>query len=473
MSGAIIYMQKDLSLSVWQEEFIISSLSFFSIVGALMGGQIAAKRGRKFTMMLASALFFLGTLTMVISRLYAVIIAGRLLLGIATGLGQLLGPLYVAELAPKRMRGRLVALTEISTNSGIVVGYLVAWLFYFLHDDDEAWRLMIALGCVPALLLFVGLQLMPESPRWLLEQDRRAEARAVLSKLSEYSLSSSVRDSLLDAHMAGITESIGAEDRACKPQWKRIVCPCIWRPSLIVRKSLVIGVGVAFLQQATGSDAIVYYTPLMLADVMGDSHNDTILLYTTLMGVAKLFFIFVAVFLLDRVGRRPLLLASSGLMTLALAGYTLSCLGGRPVGVTIFLQCLYVSAFSIGWGPICWVMVSEIFPLGIRSRGMALALCVNRLTAGVVAMCFLSMRDAMTPTGAWVVFVGISVLAAMFVWRYVPETKGKSLEDITADLFRSGYMVIEDREQLDEESSGDDAETSEDASEEPEKRTVL
>ncbi len=177
---------------------------------------------------------------------------------------------------------------------------------------------------------------------------------------------------------------------------------------------------------------MVYYTPLSFRDL--GLNNEKILLCTTVMGVSKLFFIFIAMALLDRIGRRTLLLTSSALMILALFGLILSFLMGRPPGFTIFLQCFYVSAFSVGWGPICWVMISEIFPLQIRSRGMAVSTCINRITAGFVALFFLSIKDVLGPIGTWLMFTTVAVCALVFVYKCVPETKNKTLEEITNSL---------------------------------------
>ena len=209
----------------------------------------------------------------------------------------------------------------------------------------------------------------------------------------------------------------------------------MFKPSPIVQRALAVGCLIGFFQQSTGIDAVVYYTPLTFRSIGLDDRS--VLLFTSLMGTSKLFFIFVAMALLDRVGRRPLLLVSSALMTLALCGLILSTLT-QSAGVAIFLQCAYVGAFSIGWGPwfvgsclwcvlelcivllSCWVMISEIFPLQIRSRGMAVATCVNRLTAGVVTLCFLSVSDLLTPAGSWSLFTVFSGLAFVFAYKYVP-----------------------------------------------------
>eukprot|EP01084_Bolivina_argentea_P087486 158018_1 len=475
MSGAIVYMERDLALTKWDEEIIIASLSFFSIIGALIGGQLAASYGRKKTIGISALLFFIGSIIMVITKWFSFIVFGRILLGIATGIGLLIAPLYTAELSPAQMRGKLVTLAEISINSGILFGYFIAWIFYFKHDD-EAWRLMILFGCIPSILLFLALIIMPESPRWLIENNQINKAREILIKISDNlnsdSLSnydSNINESTVELKIKNIQKTIKLEMQQGKSSWNEVLFPCIYKPPLVIQKSLLVGCGIAFFQQSTGIDAVVYYTPLTFRDL--GLNDQKILLCTTFMGISKLFFIFIAMWLLDKIGRRTLLLTSSILMIIALIGLIISFLIGRPPGFTIFLQCFYVSAFSIGWGPICWVMISEIFPLQIRSRGMAVSTCINRLTAGFVALFFLSIKDLLTPIGTWSMFLIVSIFALIFVYKKVPETKNKTLEEITNSLIYGGERLnITDNEinmanivnniQLNEENNQDSNDSS-------------
>eukprot|EP00486_Rosalina_sp_Unknown_P007806 CAMPEP_0201588036 /NCGR_PEP_ID=MMETSP0190_2-20130828/150861_1 /ASSEMBLY_ACC=CAM_ASM_000263 /TAXON_ID=37353 /ORGANISM="Rosalina sp." /LENGTH=315 /DNA_ID=CAMNT_0048039433 /DNA_START=256 /DNA_END=1203 /DNA_ORIENTATION=- len=284
---------------------------------------------------------------------------------------------------------------------------------------------------------------MPESPRWLVEHGKLVKAREVLMRVHG---DENIRESEIEGKIKEIQATIALEMREGTASWGEVLLPCVYKPSLILRKALIVGCGIAAFQQATGIDAVVYYTPLTFRDLGLD--DQMILLCTTFMGMSKVFFIFVAMALLDRVGRRPLLLLSSVLMTIALFGLCISFLVGRPAGFTIFLQCFYVSAFSLGWGPCCWVMISEIFPLQIRSRGMAVSTCMNRLTAGFVALFFLSIKELLTPIGTWILFGCISIVALLFVYKYVPETKNKTLEEITNSLLRGvSHLSIPDTEQ--------------------------
>eukprot|EP01083_Nonionella_stella_P036685 100105_1 len=444
ISGALVYMEKDLLLSHWDEEVIVAALPLFSIAGCLLSGQLAASYGRKKTIAVAAVLFFTGSVVMASTKVFAIIVFGRILLGMGTGLALVIGPLYTAELSPSYMRGKLVSLNEISINSGILFGYFIAWIFYFIHDN-EAWRIMLLIGCIPALVLFCGMLIMPESPRWLVEHGQIEKARTVLQKISVHDDSHHTRD--VDTKIQDIQKTIALERRQGEASWLDLLLPCVYKPAPMIRKALIIASGVACFQQATGVDAVTYYTPFVFREL--GLTDEKVLLATTIMGVTKLLFIFIAMALLDRVGRRPLLLVSSVGMIVALCGMVMSFLIGRPAGFTIVLQCSYVAVFSLGWGPICWVMISEIFPLQIRSKGMAVATCANRLTAGLVSLFFLSMEDVLTPIGTWILFLIVSVFALVFVYRLVPETKNKTLEQITNDLmFGTKHQVVPDSDNI-------------------------
>ena len=281
MSGAIVYMERDLQLTKWDEEVIVASLSFFSIIGALMGGQLAASYGRKKTIAISAFLFFIGSIIMVMTKIFGIIVLGRILLGIATGLGLLIAPLYTAEISPPSMRGKLVALAEISINCGILFGYFIAWIFYFMHDD-EAWRIMILFGCIPSILLFIGMLIMPESPRWLVEHNKLVKAREVLMRVHS---DENMRESEIEGKIKEIQNIITLEMREGKASWGEVILPCIYKPSPILQKALIVGCGIAAFQQATGIDAVVYYTPLTFRDLGLD--DQMILLCTISLVIFK------------------------------------------------------------------------------------------------------------------------------------------------------------------------------------------
>eukprot|EP01083_Nonionella_stella_P142400 440515_1 len=432
MSGAIVYMEHDLGLSQWRKEIIISSLNLFSILGCLLGGHISQVIGRRKTIVISAIVFFIGALLIAATKIYGVIVFGRILLGIASGIGLVIAPLYTAELSPPDIRGKLVTFAEIAINGGILFGYFIAWMFVGLHNDDAAWRIMISFGTVPAIILFVGVLIMPESPRWLIEQGMENKAYNVLRSVYGND------DNMIINEINDIKSTIQLEMDKARHDDGSSKCggwlDILWPHNAYVKRALLIGVGIAFFQQASGNEAAVYYTPHIFA--RAGVQDNLILLYTTFVGIAKVSFIFVAMFLLDRVGRRPLLFVSAGCMTFSIFGLAVA-FGVDSYVLIIIFQCCFTGSFSIGWGPITWVIVSEIFPLHVRSKSMAVCSAVNRLISGLVALTFLSLQDALSPVGTWIMFGIISALSIVFIARFVPETKQKTLEQITKFLMRN------------------------------------
>lgn len=306
---------------------------------------------------------------------------------------------------------------------------------------------MLAVGIIPSLFIGFALFVIPESPRWLVMQNRVEEARSVLLKTTENQ--NEVEERLEEILVAAGTAN--GEKYEEKPVWYELLWPS---PSL--RRMLVTGFGIQCFQQITGIDATVYYSPTIFKDA-GIKGNSQLLAATVAVGVAKTIFILVAILLIDKVGRKPLLYVSTIGMTICLfsLGLSLSLLGEGQLGIglAILSVCGNVAFFSVGMGPVCWVVTSEIFPLRLRAQAGALGAVGNRVCSGLVAMSFLSVSRAITVAGTFFIFSAISALSVVFVYTLVPETKGKSLEQIEL-LFQSehqwqgGELELEDIEHL-------------------------
>lgn len=423
MSGAIIFIQEDLKITEVQEEVLVGSLSIVSLLGSLAGGRTSDVIGRKWTMGLAAVVFQTGAAIMTFAPSFQILMVGRLLAGVGIGFGVMIAPVYIAEISPTVARGALTSFPEIFINLGILLGYISNYAFssFPVHTN---WRIMLAVGILPSVFIGFALFIIPESPRWLVMKNRVEEARSVLLKTNENE--SEVEERLAEIQLAAGTGN--AEKHEEKAVWRELL-----KPSPSLRRMLVTGFGIQCFQQITGIDATVYYSPEIFKGA-GIEGNSNLLAATVAVGITKTVFILVAIFLIDKLGRKPLLYISTIGMTVCLfsLGFTLTFLGSGNVGIALAVLsvCGNVAFFSVGIGPVCWVLTSEIFPLRLRAQAAALGAVGNRVCSGLVAMSFLSVSDAITVGGTFFIFSVVSALSVAFVYMFVPETKGKSLEQI-------------------------------------------
>ncbi|KAF3335328.1 putative polyol transporter 4 [Carex littledalei] len=429
MSGCIIFIQKDLHITEVQQEVLIGCLSFISLIGSLAAGRTSDSIGRKWTIALAAVIFQIGAVIMTFAPSFTVLIVGRLLAGIGIGFGIMIAPVYIAEISPAATRGSLSSFPEIFINVGILLGYISNYAFSGL-SVHISWRVMLAVGIFPSVFIGFALFVIPESPRWLMMQNRVDEARLVLIKIIGSEEEAAER--LAEIEVAAVLSTGKFENT--KTVWSEIL-----KPSPVLKRMLITGLGIQCFQQITGIDATVYYSPTILRTA-GIQSDNKLLAATVAVGFAKTIFILIAILLIDRVGRKPLLYVSTIGMTVCLFGLATSLylldkgLVSTPAGIAVAIAtvCGNVAFFSVGMGPISWVMGSEIYPLRVRAQAAALGSVANRVSSGVVAMSFLSICDAISVAGAFFIFGVLSALSVAFMYRYVPETRGKSLEQIEA-----------------------------------------
>ncbi|PIA30643.1 hypothetical protein AQUCO_05400024v1 [Aquilegia coerulea] len=431
MSGAILYIQEDLNLTEVQEEVLVGCLSIVSLLGSLAGGKASDAIGRKWTMGFAAIVFQAGAVVMALAPSFKVLLIGRLLAGVGIGFGVMIAPVYIAEISPAVARGSLTSYPEIFINIGILLGYVANYAFSGLPVHIN-WRVMLGVGILPSVFIGLSLFVIPESPRWLVMKNRIEEARIVLLKTNE-------NQEEIEERLVAIQEAASKSNVESKYEEK-----AVWRelltPSPTLRRMLITGIGIQCFQQITGIDATVYYSPTIFKEA-GIEGNNKLLAATIAVGFSKTIFILIAIILIDRVGRKPLLYVSTIGMTACLfcLVLTLSLFANTQAGIllAIVLVCGNVGFFSVGIGPICWVVTSEIFPLKVRAQASALGSVVNRLCSGFITMSFLSICRAITVAGIFFVFALLAVLSIAFVHTYVPETKGKSLEQIEL-MFQKG-----------------------------------
>lgn len=439
MSGAALYIKDNLKISSVQEEILLGSLNVCSLIGSFASGKTSDMIGRRYTIVLAAGTFLVGAILMGLAPSFPFLMAGRIIAGIGVGYSLMIAPLYAAEVSPAMTRGFLTSLPEVFINIGILLGYVVNYSLSGLPEHIN-WRLMLGLAAVPAIGIGLGVIVMPESPRWLVMKGKVAEAKRVLMKTSDNEAEANARlEEISKAASIVVTSPRSATPSTAvssnwrgQGAWREFV-----RPTPPLRRILIAAIGINFFMQASGNDAVVYYTPEVFKTA-GIRTRKGLLGVTVIMGVAKTSFVLVSAIFLDHYGRRPLLLLGTTGMAISLTGLGLGSTyllhsQQKPtwaIALCVLAVCADVSFFSIGLGPITWVYSSEIFPLRLRAQGSALAVSVNRLVSGVVTMSFLSISKKITFGGMFFILSGIMVMATIFFYFFLPETKGKSLEEI-------------------------------------------
>jgi len=457
MSGAALYIKKDLKITDVQLEILMGILNFYSLIGSFAAGRTSDWIGRRFTVVVAAAFFFSGALLMGLAGEYAALMFGRFVAGVGVGYGLMIAPVYTAEVSPASARGFLTSFSEVFINIGILLGYVSNYAFARL-PLHLGWRVMLGIGAAPSALLALMVFVMPESPRWLVKNGRLADARAVLEKTSGTPEEAAARLADIKA-AAGIPKDVDG-DVVTVPKARNSNETQVWKelilsPTPAVRRILLSAVGLHFFQQASGIDSVVLYSPRVFRSA-GITDDNKLLGTTCAVGVTKTLFILVATFLLDRAGRRPLLLTSTGGMIVSLVGLGtgLTVVGQHPgakipwaVALCILSILAYVSFFSIGLGPMASVYTSEIFPLRVRAMGFAVGVASNRVTSGVISMTFLSLSKAITIGGSFFLYAGIAGLAWVFFFTRLPETRGRTLEEM------GRLFGMEDSDMAEEESA--------------------
>ncbi|XP_043713478.1 putative polyol transporter 1 isoform X1 [Telopea speciosissima] len=440
MSGAALFIKDDLKVTDTQIEILLGIINIYSLIGSAAAGRTSDWIGRRYTIVFAAVIFFVGALLMGFATNYAFLMVGRFVAGVGIGYALMIAPVYTAEVAPASCRGFLTSFPEVFINAGILLGYVSNFAFAGL-SLHLGWRLMLGVGAIPSIFLGLGVLAMPESPRWLVMQGRLGDAIKVLDKTSDSKEEAQLR--LADIKEAARIPPECNEDVVAVPKqshgegvWKELFL----HPTPAVRRVVIAGIGIHFFQQASGIDAVVLYSPRIF-EKAGIHDKNKKLGATVAVGFVKTIFILVSTFFVDKVGRRPLLLSSVAGMILSLGflGFGLTMVDIHPndklvwaIAICILMVLAYVAFFSIGMGPITWVYSSEVFPLRLRAQGCSVAVAVNRVTSGVISMTFLSLSKAITIGGAFFLFAGIALVAWLFFFTFLPETQGKNLEDMDA-----------------------------------------
>src|SRR5262245_481877 len=422
-------LENDFTMSPAVKGFMTAAVPLGALVAAVFAGPIADRFGRRRVLMTAAALFTLGALiASTITAIWMLVLA-RLVLELAIGVAAVAAPLYIAEAAPLKKRGGMVATYQLAITIGILVSYLTG----LVVTGAGMWRVMFGLGAVPGLLFLIGLTFLPESPRWLVLKGFAAEAKASLQRL---------RDERWDVQ--GEIEEMVATAKA--EAGRKVGYRALFEPT--VRPALIVAVGLFFLQQLSGINAVIYYAPEIF-DKAGFDSADTQILATVGIGTVNFATTVLAMFLIDRLGRRPLLILgfAGTAATMLIIALAVVNAGIIPSWLVIVMLLLYIASFAISVGPLPHVMMSEIFPLRVRGPGMSMASISNWGFNFVVVFAFPVMLAGPGLAFTFTLFAVICLGGIAFTLLRVPETTGYSLEAIEKHL-QSGQPLVALRRQV-------------------------
>jgi sugar porter (SP) family MFS transporter len=411
ISGAILFIKQQFALSPTVEEVVVSAVVFGALAGAAAGGPLADRFGRRVVLILIAVIFTVGALSTALASTVTWIIVGRIIVGAAVGMVSMAAPLYISEISPDNARGRLVSFFMLGSSGGALIAFLVNYAFSATH----AWRWMFGLGVIPAVMLGMGMTFLPETPRWLASHGLVDRARTVLQRIRG---TATVEDEI-----RGIQASLAQH----KGGWAELMSP-------VVRPALIVGVGLGICQRVTGINLGFFYAPTIF-ELAGFESAAVDTMASVGVGVTMVLMTIVAMQSLDRVGRRPLLLIgfagmvlSLGVLGLAFQAPHKGLLGGVAVGSLMLL----VGSWMIGPGTATFLLISEIYPL--RIRGAAMSIATVALWAGYLlsTLTFLTLIQTLGRAGTFWLYGLLGIGAGLFAYFFVPETKGKSLEEIQA-----------------------------------------
>ncbi|MCE5513534.1 sugar porter family MFS transporter [Staphylococcus pseudintermedius] len=412
ISGALLYLKDDIPLNAYTEGLVVSSMLVGAIVGAGLSGPLSEKLGRRRLVFMISIVFIIGALILALAPTMEILVLGRVIIGLAVGGSTAIVPVYLSELAPTDARGSLSSLNQLMITIGILASYLVNYAF----APIEGWRWMLGLAVVPSVILMIGVIFMPESPRWLLEKRGEKAARDVM-KLT-YPASE------IDHEI----ENMKKINQIADNTWTVLKSP--WLLSTII-----IGSVFALLQQLIGINAIIYYAPKIFATAgFGES---TAILSTVGIGVVNVLVTIFAISIIDKIDRKKLLVIGNiGMVASLLIMSALIWLIGVNSAAWIILLCLttFIIFFGVSWGPVLWVMLPELFPMRARGAATGIAALVLSIGSLLVAQFFPVLTDVLQVQQVFLIFAVIGIIAMIFVIKSLPETRGRSLEQIEQDL---------------------------------------
>jgi MFS transporter, SP family, galactose:H+ symporter len=414
ISGAELFFKNDFSLSVFALEVIVSGVLAGAAAGALLGGRLADVFGRRTLLIITALIFAAGAILCAAAPSAAILIVGRIIVGFGIGLSSSTVPVYISEVSPADARGWTVSLFQLAITIGILLAYVVDYAFASI----QGWRWMFGLAVVPAAIFALGMFFLPESPRWLAKRGHHDAARAILARIRD------THD--VDSELHEIEHGLAhAEEHG---NWRDLL-------SVRLRPALIVGIGLAVFQQVTGINTVIYYAPMIIQSA-GISSASGAILTTAGIGIVNVLMTIVSMWLIDRIGRRPLLLTGIAGMVVTLGVLGWAFHSASPTGalswIAVISIMVYVASFAISLGPIFWLLISEIYPLKVRSSTEGVAATFNWGSNLLVSLTFLTLLQMIGATRTFWLYGVFAIGAWWFSYYLVPETKGRTLEEIEA-----------------------------------------
>ena len=424
ISGAELFFRKEFTLTTFALEVIVSGVLAGAAAGALVGGRLADLFGRRKLLIATAIIFAAGAIVCAVASSALILGVGRIIVGFGIGLSSSGVPVYISEVAPADARGWQVSLFQLAITVGILLAYLVDYALAAI----QGWRWMFGLALVPAAIFGAGMFFLPESPRWLLRRGERETARAMLARIRG--------TNEVDAELREIEQSVTKA-----PESGRFAD--LFAVSL--RPALIVGIGLAIFQQITGINTVIYYAPLII-QTAGISSASGAILATAGIGAVNVLMTIFSMWLIDRRGRRPLLLTGIAGMavTLGLLGivFHLPHQSTEMAWIAVISMMAYVGSFAISLGPIFWLLISEIYPLKIRNSAEGLAATFNWGANLLVTLTFLTLVEKLGPSRTFWFYGLCAIAAGIFSYYFVPETKGRTLEEIEESLHAKSRAAI-------------------------------
>src|SRR5690349_24158781 len=424
ISGALLFIDKEFGLSTHETEWVASIVVAGSIAGALVASRLANAIGHKPTMILVALTYALFAVLGGAAQCLVWLDVSRALLGVTIGISIVTAPIFVAESAPAAIRGSLIVMYQVATVTGIVIAYFVDYAL----AGSGSWRIMLALSAVPSLAVLAILARLPDTPRWYVMKGRRDRAHEVLSVADP--------DADVDRELDEIEDDLRRERGGSIGEMLRVP----------YRRATLFVIGLGFLIQITGINAVVFYSPLIFKD-MGFSGNSALLLLPAIVQVGSLIATIVSLSIVDRLGRRPTLLSGIAAMIVSTVLLAIVFAAGGLTGTTGWLGFLgifvFTAGFNFGFGSLVWVYASESFPARLRTTGASAMLTADLVANLIIGLYFLSALDSLGGTATFAMFAALAVVSFAFVWALAPETKGRPLEAIRAYWENGGRWPAE------------------------------